>query len=439
MTQRVIIVGAAGRDFHDFNVLYRDNPDVEVVAFTATQIPNIDQRRYPAELAGEGYPDGIAIHPESELEALIEEHDVDVVLFAYSDVSHEQVMHVAARALAAGADFALAGESTMLESTKPVIAITAVRTGAGKSQVSRKLHELLSGRGIRVAAIRHPMPYGALSSQRLQRFATFDDLAAAHATIEEREEYEPYLRQGAVIFAGVDYAEILAAAEAEADVIVWDGGNNDLPFIRPDLAICVVDPFRAGHESRYWPGEANLRMADIVVINKVGTAPPEAVAELRDAVATLAPEASVIEAMSPIAVADPELVTGRRVLVLDDGPTITHGHMPFGAGYLAAKDLEPAEIIDPRPFAVGSIQRVYEHYPHIGAVLPAMGYGEEQRAELAETVKRADADTVVIGTPIDLASVIDIDADTTRVFYEMDDAAGEELASLVSMFLGEEP
>jgi predicted GTPase len=438
LAQRVIIVGAAGRDFHDFNVLYRGRDDVEVVAFTATQIPDIAGRRYPAELAGEGYPDGIPIHAEEDLEELIGEHDADYVLFAYSDVTHEHVMHVAARVIAAGADFGVAGESTMIESSKPVIAVTAVRTGAGKSQISRKLHEVLSSRGLRVAAVRHPMPYGALAAQRLQRFASFEDLAAADVTIEEREEYEPYIRQGAVIFAGVDYGEILAAAEAEADVIVWDGGNNDLPFYRPNLLICVVDPFRAGHESRYWPGEANLRMADIVVINKVATAPAGSVKELRASVVAMAPDAAIVEAESPIRVADPELVTGKRVLVIDDGPTITHGQMPFGAGYVGADDLNPAEIIDPRPYAVGSISAVYDQYPHIGPVLPAMGYGEVQRAELAETIKGADPDTVVIGTPIDLAAIIDIDADTTRVFYEMDADAGEELGSLVSLFLGED-
>jgi predicted GTPase len=437
MPERVIIVGAAGRDFHNFNVLYRDDPRFEVVAFTATQIPDIAGRRYPPALAGDLYPEGVPIFPEEELESLIERFDVDLVLFSYSDVTHEQVMHLAARSVAAGAAFELAGRRALLKSTRPVIAVTAVRTGAGKSQTSRLIHRMLADRGLRSAAIRHPMPYGDLAAQRVQRFATYDDLADADTTIEEREEYEPYISEGSVIFAGVDYGEILAAAEAEADVIVWDGGNNDLSFYDADLTICVADPFRAGHESRYWPGEVNLRIADVVIINKVDTAPEGSVDRLRDAVTRMSPDATIVEAASPIRIDDPELVTGKRVLVVDDGPTITHGQMPFGAGYVAAARLEPAELIDPRPYAVGSIVGVFEKYDHIGSVLPAMGYGDVQRAELEETIRRAAPDTVVIGTPVDLASIIDIDGPSTRVYYAVGDEAAAEIGGILDGFLGE--
>jgi predicted GTPase len=437
MPERVVIVGAAGRDFHNFNVLYRDDPRFEVVAFTATQIPDIAGRRYPPELAGDLYPEGVPIFPEEELESLIERFDVDLVLFSYSDVTHEQVMHLAARSVAAGAAFELAGRRALLKSTRPVIAVTAVRTGAGKSQTSRLIHRMLADRGLRSAAIRHPMPYGDLAAQRVQRFATYDDLADADTTIEEREEYEPYISEGSVIFAGVDYGEILAAAEAEADVIVWDGGNNDLSFYDADLTICVADPFRAGHESRYWPGEVNLRIADVVIINKVDTAPEGSVDRLRDAVTRMSPDAAIVEAASPIRIDDPELVTGKRVLVIDDGPTITHGQMPFGAGYVAAARLEPAELIDPRPYAVGSIVGVFEKYDHIGSVLPAMGYGDVQRAELEETIRRAAPDTVVIGTPVDLAGIIDIDGPSTRVYYAVGDEAAAEIGGILDDFLGE--
>jgi len=435
MPERVIIVGAAGRDFHNFNVFYRDDPGFEVVAFTATQIPDIAGRRYPPELAGDRYPEGIPIFPEEELESLIARFDADLVLFSYSDVTYEQVMHVAARSVAAGAAFGLPGRRALLKSSKPVIAVTAVRTGAGKSQTSRLIHRMLADRGLRSAAIRHPMPYGNLVAQRVQRFATFDDLTAADVTIEEREEYEPYIREGSVIFAGVDYAEILEAAEAEADVIVWDGGNNDLSFYESDLTICVTDPFRSGHETRYWPGEVNLRIADVVIINKVDTAPEEAVAELQASVARVAPDAKVVEAASPIEIDDPDLVTGERVLVIEDGPTITHGQMPFGAGYVAAARLDPAELIDPRPYAVGSIVGVYEKYDHIGSVLPAMGYGDVQRAELEETIRRAAPDAVVIGTPIDLAAVINIDVPSTRVYYDVGEEAAMQLQIIVDDFL----
>ncbi len=436
MPTRVLILGAAGRDFHDFNVLYRGRPDVRVVGFTATQIPDIDDRRYPAELAGPGYPDGIPIHPEQDLEQLVAQEAVDLVLFAYSDVSHEHVMHLAARAVAAGASFSLVGDAALLASTKPVVAVTATRTGSGKSQTSRRVRRVLAAAGKRVAVVRHPMPYGDLLRQRVQRFATFDDLAAADVTVEEREEYEPYLREGAVVYAGVDYEAILRAAEEEADVILWDGGNNDLPFFRPDLSICVVDPFRPGHELRYWPGEANLRRADVVLINKVDTAPAEGVAEVRRNVADANPGAIVVEAASPITVEHPDLIGGKRVLVVEDGPTITHGGMAEGAGAVAARRHGAAELIDPRPFAAGSLAGVYAAFPHIGRVLPAMGYGPQQRSELEETIRAAAPDTVVIGTPIDLARVVDLgDLPRTRVFYELEITSGPTMDELLARFL----
>jgi predicted GTPase len=437
MPTRVLILGAAGRDFHDFNVLYRGRPEIRVVGFTATQIPDIDDRRYPAELAGPGYPDGIPIHPEQDLEQLIVQEAVDLVLFAYSDVSHEHVMHLAARAVAAGASFSLVGDAALLPSTKPVVAVTATRTGSGKSQTSRRVRRVLAAAGKRVAAVRHPMPYGDLLRQRVQRFATFDDLAAADVTVEEREEYEPYLREGAVVYAGVDYEAILRAAEEEADVILWDGGNNDLPFFRPDLSICVVDPFRPGHELSYWPGEANLRRADVVLINKVDTAPAEGVAAVRRNVAAANPAATVVEAASPITVEHPDLIGGKRVLVVEDGPTITHGGMAEGAGAVAARRHGAAELIDPRPFAAGSLAGVYAAFPHIGRVLPAMGYGPQQRGELEETIRAAAPDTVVIGTPIDLARVVDLgDLPRTRVFYELEITSGPTMDELLARFLG---
>ena len=430
MPARVLILGAAGRDFHDFNVLYRQNSDVEVVGFTATQIPDIAGRQYPAALAGERYPDGIPIFDESELEALIDRFDVDDVVFAYSDVGHEYVMHLAARSVAAGAGFRLNGAAMMLESIKPVVSITATRTGTGK------VRAVLAAAGKRVAAIRHPMPYGDLEAQRVQRFANQDDLAAADVTIEEREEYEPYLEQGAVIFAGVDYEAILRAAEAEADVIVWDGGNNDVPFIRPDIDICVVDPVRAGHELRYWPGEANVRRAGVIVINKVDTAPEAGLDEVRRNIAAIAPHAVVIEAASPPIADDPSVISGRRVLVVDDGPTITHGEMAFGAGAVAARQSGAIELIDARPFAVGSIAKTYEKFTHIGSVLPAMGYSDEQRADLEATIKAAKPEAVVIGTPIDLASIIDLgDIPRTRVRYELEEMSGPTLEEVLAPLL----
>lgn len=438
MATRVLILGAAGRDFHNFNTLYRDDPDYTVVGFTATQIPDISDRRYPPELAGSLYPDGIPIFDESELESLIERLNVDHVLFSYSDVTHEHVMHLASRAVAAGASFGVPGAQTLLKSRKPVVSITATRTGTGKSQTSRQIRAILAEAGVRVAAIRHPMPYGDLNAQRVQRLASFADLDAADVTIEEREEYEPYIRQGAVIYAGVDYGDILAQAEEEADVIIWDGGNNDLSFYHADLGFCVVDPFRAGHELRYWPGEANVRMADVVVINKIDTAPPEGLAEIRRNVATLAPNATVLEAASPITVDAPEIIVGKRVLVLDDGPTITHGEMPFGAGVVAAQQCGAAELVDPRPFAVGSIVGVYEKFPHIGTVLPAMGYSEQQRQELEETIAAAAPDAVVIGTPMDLGGVIDLgDIPHTRVFYELEVKSGPSLRELLAPIIAQ--
>jgi predicted GTPase len=430
---RLLILGAAGRDFHDFNVLYRHAPDVEVVGFTATQIPDIAGRRYPASLAGPHYPDGIPIFEEADLEQLIARLDVDDVVFAYSDVGHEYVMHLAARAVAAGAGFRLNGPAMMLKSSRPVVSITATRTGTGKSQTSRKVRALLAASGKRVVAIRHPMPYGDLEAQRVQRFATQEDLAAASVTIEEREEYEPYLEQGAVIFAGVDYEEILRAAEAEADVIVWDGGNNDVPFVQPDIDICVVDPFRAGHELGYWPGEVNLRRAGVVIINKVDTAPREGIEEVRRNVAAVAPHATVIEAASPPVADDPAVIAGKRVLVVEDGPTITHGEMPFGAGAVAAEEGGAVELIDARPFAVGSIARTYEKYTHIGAVLPAMGYSGEQRADLQATIEAARPEAIVIGTPIDLERVVDLgDIPRTRVRYELEEVRGPRLQEVLA-------
>jgi len=431
MSKRLLILGAAGRDFHDFNVLYRDNPDVEVVAFTATQIPNIDDRRYPPILSGVRYPDGIPIVPETELERLIDTYTIDSVVFAYSDVPHEHVMHLAARAVAAGATFELPGAETMIPSNLPVVAVTAARTGAGKSPLSRAVWHALAADGKRVAAIRHPMPYGNLAKQIVQRFATYQDFVDADCTIEEREEYEPYIEQGGVIFAGVDYEAILRMAETEADVILWDGGNNDLPFYRPNLHICVVDPHRSGHELRYWPGEANLRRADVVVINKIGTAEPEDIATVERNVHDANPSAVVVKTRSPINVAAPELIKGKRVLVVEDGPTLTHGSMAYGAGVIASRDGGAAELIDPRPYAVGSIAEVFAKFPHIGALLPAMGYGDEQRAELAETIMRAKPDSVVVATPVNLLPLLDLDMPGTRVTYGIEVVGGPSIEELV--------
>jgi predicted GTPase len=430
--RRVIIVGAAGRDFHNFNSAFRDDPDAKVVAFTATQIPFIDDRTYPAALAGPAYPDGIPIYPEERLEDLIGAHQVDEVVFSYSDVRHLDVMHVASRVLAAGADFRLLGpDRTELAATVPVVAVCAVRTGAGKSQTTRRVVEVLRAAGRRVVVVRHPMPYGDLASQAVQRFATPEDLRAARPTIEEREEYEPHLAAGTVVYAGVDYQAILERAQAEADVLLWDGGNNDLPFFRPDLHIVVADPLRAGHESSYHPGEANARAADVLVINKVDEATPEQVAALEEQLKQLNPDAVVVKAASPVRVEDPELVRGRRVLVVEDGPTITHGEMSYGAGVVAARRLGAAEIVDPRPWLVGSLAEVYERYPHIGALVPAMGYSDAQIRELEAVVNRAPVDTVVIGTPIDLRRVADITHPATRVAYDLVEQGQPDLAAVL--------
>jgi predicted GTPase len=432
--RRVLIAGAAGRDFHNFNLVYRGRESHEVVAFTATQIPNIEGRRYPQELAGHLYPAGIPIHPESKLEELVRENDVDEVVFAYSDVTHEHVMHLASRALAAGASYRLLSPSqTMLTSSKPAIAVCAVRTGSGKSQTTRHIAALLREDGKRVAVLRHPMPYGDLTKQAVQRFADYADLDAADTTIEEREEYEPHINEGNVVFAGIDYAAILDQAEQEADVILWDGGNNDTPFIKPNLHVVVVDPHRPGHELRYHPGETNLRMADVCVVNKVDTAPPEGVEAVLDSIRQVNPGAKIVRAASPFLVEENgETVAGKRVLAIEDGPTLTHGEMTYGAAVLAAKANNAAELVDPRPFAVGSIAETLEEYPHITELLPAMGYGRKQMEELKETIARSDAEVVLIGTPIDLRRVIDFDKPALRVAYRLQELGEPTLADLLA-------
>ncbi len=418
--ERVLIMGAAGRDFHNFNTVFRDDGHYEVVAFTATQIPNIEGRKYPPELAGPLYPDGIPIYAEADLERLIRDLNVDTVVFAYSDVSHEYVMHRASRALAAGADYLLLGpKRTMLRSNRPVVAVCATRTGSGKSQTTRYVADLLRGWGYKVAVIRHPMPYGNLVEQAAQRFATYEDLDRYHCTIEEREEYEPHIDRGNVVFAGVDYGRILKMAEEEVDILLWDGGNNDLPFYRPDVHIVVTDPLRAGHELRYHPGETNLHLADIVIINKVDTAGEEAIRQVRENVRRVNPDAAIVEAASPIFVEDPNAVRGKRVLVIEDGPTLTHGGMSFGAGVVAAQKFGAAELVDPRPYAVGSIRAAYDKYPQIGPLLPAMGYGARQIAELEETINRTPCDLVLVATPIDIRRVAEIRHPTDRVRYEL--------------------
>lgn len=434
MTERtkVIIMGAAGRDFHNFNVHFRNNNAYDVVAFTATQIPNIDGRVYPAALAGALYPNGIPIFPESDLPKLIREHQIDQVVFAYSDVSHETVMHRASMALAAGANFCLLGpRATMLKATKPVISICAVRTGSGKSQTTRAVASCLRAMGKRVVAIRHPMPYGDLVKQAVQRFATIADLAQHNTTIEEREEYEPHIVNGTVIYAGVDYEKILRQAETEADVILWDGGNNDFSFYQPDLNIVVVDPHRAGHEVAYHPGETNLRMADIVIINKIDTANIDGVNRVRANLRATNPTAIVVEAASPIFVDDPNAIRGKRVLVVEDGPTLTHGEMAYGAGVVAAQKFGAAEIIDPRPYAVGSIKETFAKYPTTGNVLPAMGYGDNQVKELEATINAAPVDLVLIATPIDLRRVVNIKHPAERVRYELQEIGQPTLADIL--------
>ena len=436
-SMRTLIMGAAGRDFHNFNIAFRDNPNVQVVAFTATQIPNIEGRRYPPELAGPRYPDGIPIYAESDLDRLIRDLAVDQVIFAYSDVSHEYVMHRASQVLAAGADFRLMGpKSTMLRARVPVVSIGAVRTGAGKSQTTRRVADILKKMGKKVVAVRHPMPYGDLVKQTCQRFATYADLDANHCTIEEREEYEPHLDRGTVIYAGVDYARILEQAEKEADIILWDGGNNDFPFYRPDLHIVVADPHRPGHEVTYHPGEANLRMADVVVINKIDTADLDHIARVRDKVQEVNPDAIIIEAASPIFLDNPLAVRGKDVLVVEDGPTLTHGEMAYGAGIVAARRFGAAHIIDPRPYAVGSIVTTFQKYPNTGPLLPAMGYGEQQIAELSETINNTPCDLVLVATPIDLARVATINRPTQRVRYELQEIGHPTLEDVLKEKFG---
>jgi predicted GTPase len=431
--RNILIMGAAGRDFHDFNTVFRNNERFNVVAFTAAQIPQIEERRYPSELAGRLYPAGIPIFAEARLAELVKRFKVDEVVFAYSDVSFQYVMERASAVLAAGADFRLLGpRETMLHAAVPVIAVVAVRTGCGKSQTARKICRLLREQELRVVAIRHPMPYGDLARQRVQRFATLDDLRLAECTIEEIEEYEPHIMSGSVVFAGTDYAAILRAAEQEADVIVWDGGNNDMPFYRPDLTITVTDPHRAGHELSYYPGVTNLRMADVVIVNKVDTAPAEDVRLVRENIQRVNTKATIIEAASPPRAKDPSLIRGKRVLVVEDGPTVTHGGMQYGAGTIAALQHGAAEIVDPRPFAVGSIVDTFKAYPQTGALLPAMGYGAAQVRDLEATIRAVPCDAVVIGTPIDLRRVVTIEQPTVRVTYDLVEQTQPDLRAILA-------
>lgn len=432
MSIKVIIMGAAGRDFHNFNVYFRDNDAYQVVAFTATQIPDIDGRVYPAVLAGKLYPQGIPIHAEEELTQLIKKHNVEQVIFAYSDVPHTVIMNKASIVMAAGADFRIMGpNTTMLKSKKPVVAVTAVRTGVGKSQTTRKVCDTLKAMGKKVVAIRHPMPYGDLAKQTWQRFATYADLDLHECTIEEREEYEPHIDRGIIVYAGVDYGKILEEAEKEADVIVWDGGNNDFAFYKPDIYITLVDPHRPGHELNYHPGETNLRMADVVVINKMETASPEGINTVRTSIAKCNPDAIVIEGASPIFVKDGHLIKGKRVLVIEDGPTLTHGEMTYGAGVVAARKFGAAEMIDPRPWAVGSIKATFEKYTHIDSILPAMGYGEKQIRELEQTINAIDCDLVIAATPIDLTRILKISKPAVRVGYELQEIGRPNLNDIL--------
>ncbi len=434
--KRVIIMGAAGRDFHNFNVYFRDNEEFEVVAFTATQIPDIDGRKYPAELAGKLYPDGIMIYSESELPELIKKYDVDQVVFAYSDVPYDYIMSRSAIVNAAGADFVLMGaKTTQLKSSKPVIAVCAVRTGCGKSQTTRKVAKLLRDAGKKVVAIRHPMPYGNLVEQKVQRFAELSDLDKYKCTIEEREEYEPHIVSGTIIYAGVDYEAILREAEKEADIILWDGGNNDLPFYKSDLHITVADPHRPGDELFYYPGEANLRAADVVIINKIDTADPESVLAVRESIQTVNPDAVVIDGASPIFVEDYHLIQGKRVLVVEDGPTLTHGEMTYGAGVVAAEKFGAKELVDPRPYTVGTITETFKKYPDIGTLLPAMGYGEKQIKDLEETINKTDCDVVIIGTPIDLRKLVNINKPAVRVTYELQEIGKPDLTDVLKKFM----
>jgi len=433
---KTLIMGAAGRDFHNFNVIYRDNDKYDVVAFTATQIPDIEGRLYPAALAGELYPEGILIHDESDLEVLIERHEVEEVVFAYSDISYETVMRKAARVIAAGAHFKLMGSKpTMIKSTKPVIGVGAVRTGCGKSQTTRLVAKILKDAGKKVAAIRHPMPYGDLVAQKVQRFASIDDLKKHKCTIEEMEEYEPHINTGTIIYAGVDYEAILREAEQEADVILWDGGNNDLPFYQLDLNIVVVDPHRPGHEISYFPGETNLLMADVVIINKIDSADAEDIEEVRWNIREVNPDAIVIDGASPISVEDADLILGKRALIVEDGPTLTHGEMKFGAGTVAAEKFGASEAIDPRKFTVGTITETFEKYPEIGLVLPAMGYGEQQMKDLEATIAKVDCDVVIIGTPIDLRRICKIKQPSVRVTYDLQEIGRPNLTDVLKPFL----
>jgi len=431
--KNILIMGAAGRDFHNFNVLYRDNTDINVVAFTAAQIPDIDERLYPPELAGRNYPEGIPIVSEEQLPRLIKDHKIEEVVFSYSDVSNQYVMERAAMALSLGADFKLLGAGqTMLESNVPVIAICAVRTGCGKSQTTRRIANILKEMGSRVVVVRHPMPYGYLKAQEVQRFETIKDMEDQHCTIEEMEEYEPHIRQGFVVYAGVDYGKILRSAEKEADIILWDGGNNDLPFFKPDIHITVTDPFRAGHELNYYPGRINLILADIVVINKVDTADYNDVLRVRESIDLLNPSAAVIEAASPIFMKNREAIKGKKVLVVEDGPTLTHGGMKFGAGVIAAKRFGAGEIIDPREYTAGKVKLLYEKYPDIGPVLPAVGYGEEQIRDLEKTINHVPAELVIIATPVDLTRIIKIDKEMLKVDYELEEIGEPSLRELIT-------
>ncbi len=433
--RRVVIMGAAGRDFHNFNMIYRDNPDYEVVAFTATQIPDIEGRVYPSELAGEQYPEGIPIHPEEDLEHIIKEHHVDEVVFSYSDVSHEYVMHKASLVNAAGASFVLQNaRKTMLQSKKPVVAICAVRTGCGKSQTTRRVAQILKEMGKRLVVVRHPMPYGDLVAQRCQRFETYEDLNKYNCTIEEREEYEPHLAMGSIVYAGVDYAEILASAEKEADVVIWDGGNNDTPFFKPDLHIVVTDPLRAGHELSYYPGETNLRMAHVVVINKQTTASFDDIEEVRMNIQATNPDATIIDCASPLFVEDPSIIQGKNVLAIEDGPTLTHGEMQFGAAVVAAQKFGALDLVDPRPYLVGTLKETFETYPDIGVLLPAMGYGEQQIHDLEKTINNTECDAVIIGTPIDLRKLIKFNKPAVRVTYELQEIGKPDLTDVLQKF-----
>jgi predicted GTPase len=433
--KKVIIMGAAGRDFHNFNVFFRDNPEYEVVAFTATQIPGIDDKKYPPELAGGMYPDGIPIYSEDDLAELIKKFDVEEVILAYSDLSHEDVMHKASKVLASGADFRLMGtKNTMISAKVPIISICAVRTGCGKSQTTRKVCDILRKKGKKVVAIRHPMPYGDLVKQSVQRYETLEDLDTNDCTIEEREEYEPHINQGTIVYAGVDYGKILAEAEKEADIIVWDGGNNDFSFYSDDLLIVVMDPHRPNHEMLYYPGETNFRMADILIINKIGTASRENVNILRKNIENINPDAKVIEAESTVSVDDPQQIRGKRVLVVEDGPSVTHGQMPYGAGEIASEKYHAAETVDPRPHAVGSIAETFEKYPHLEKILPAMGYSDKQVAELQETINACDCDVVVAGTPIDLSRVVTVNKPIVRVKYELQEIGEPNLETVLEDF-----